>query len=129
MTSIPAEEAREELITLMHAWTAAVGAKDQAYFDRHVDERWRYIDYTGAQRGIAEYLVLIQDVASYTEEFRRFDVRIVAGNVALCTGAYVARVDFHGAPRLEKPLAFTSVWEKRDGVWKALLHHTTSLPA
>ncbi|HYO60018.1 hypothetical protein [Archangium sp.] len=25
---------------------------------------------------------------------------------------------------LEKTLAFSAVWEQRDGVWKALLHHT-----
>lgn len=91
--------------------------------------RWQYIDYTGTKRGIQDYLVLIENVISYVEEFSRHDVRIVGGNVALVTGAYVGKVDLRDAPRLVKHLAFTAVWEHRDGVWKALLHHTTDLPS
>ncbi|WP_257463264.1 nuclear transport factor 2 family protein [Archangium lipolyticum] len=125
MSQLSAEQAKEELLSLMHAWTAAVGAKDHTWFERHADEGWRYTDYTGAQRGIREYLKLIQQVNRYTEEFRHFDVRLVAGTVALITGIYFARVDFQDTGRLEKLLAFSAVWEHRDGVWKALLHHTS----
>jgi len=127
--TISAEDARLELLALMHGWTVAVGAKDDAYFERHVDADWRYIDYTGMQRGIKDYIALIQDVFSYVEDFRQFDVRIVSGNVALITGIYHARADFRGLGLLEKRLAFSAAWEKRDGVWKALLHHTTELPS
>ncbi|WNG41235.1 nuclear transport factor 2 family protein [Archangium violaceum] len=125
MSQLSADQAKEELLSLMHAWTAAVGAKDHAWFERHADADWRYTDYTGAQRGRREYLELIQQVNHYTEEFRRFDVRLVAGTVALITGVYVARVNFQDTGRMEKTLAFSAVWEHRGGVWKALLHHTS----
>lgn len=127
--TISAEEARAELLALMHAWTVAVGASDEAFFQKHVDAGWRYIDYVGMQRGIADYLVIIQDVSSYVEDFRQFDVRIVAGNIALVTGIYHARVNFQSLGLLEKQLVFSAAWQKRDGVWKALLHHTTELPS
>ncbi|MDI3287457.1 nuclear transport factor 2 family protein [Polyangium sp. 15x6] len=122
------ERAKEELLALMHQWTAAVGAKDAGYFDRHVDDSWAYIDSTGAQRGKKDYWMLIQDVTSYTEEFRRFDVRIVAERVALITGVYLGRVELRGGVRLEKLLAFSAVWQQREGVWRALMHHTTDAP-
>ncbi|EPX63952.1 hypothetical protein D187_005085 [Cystobacter fuscus DSM 2262] len=127
MPQISAEQAKQELIPLLHAWTRAVGAKDHAWFDHHVDPSWSYTDYTGAQRGIADYLQLIQNVNWYTEDFQRFDVRIVSGSVALINGVYFARVDFQGSGLLEITLAFSAVWEQRGGVWKALLHHTSKL--
>lgn len=122
------ERAKEELLALMHQWTAAVSAKDAGYFERHVDESWEYIDSTGAQRGKKDYWALIQGVTSYTEEFRRFDVRIVAERVALITGVYLGRVELAGGERLEKRLVFSAVWQQREGVWKALMHHTTDAP-
>jgi hypothetical protein len=45
--TVSVEQAKEELLGLMmHGWTAAVSAKDKAYFDRHVDEDWQYIAFT-----------------------------------------------------------------------------------
>jgi len=129
MTNISVEQAKEELLALMHAWTRAVGAKDAGYFERHVDEGWMYTDYTGAYRGKSDYWKLIQDVTSYVEEFRRFEVRLVAERVALVTGVYLGRVELQGGGRFEKLLAFSAAWELRAGVWTALLHHTTGLDA
>ncbi|MDI1446368.1 nuclear transport factor 2 family protein [Polyangium sp. 6x1] len=122
------EQAEKELLALMHQWAAAVGAKDTGYFERHVDESWQYIDSTGARRGKSDYWELIQGVTSYTEEFRQFDVRIVAERVALLMGVYLGRVELRGGEHLEKLLAFSAVWELRDGVWRALMHHTTDAP-
>lgn len=123
MTNLSVEAAKQEILDLMsHQWTTAVSEKDRAWFDRHVDEQWQYIDYTGAQRGLDDDWAIIQGVASYAEEFRRFDVRLVAGCVALVTGVYLGRVELQGGSRLEKLLSFSAVWELRDGVWKARMH-------
>jgi len=130
MPQVTAAQAQEALRSLLHQWTKAVETQDHAYFHRHMDDDWRYTDYTGALRGKPEYLQIIENVTRYDEDFQRFDVRIVGESVALITGVYVARVDFKGVGHLEKTLAFSAVWELRDGVWRALLHHTTEpIPA
>ncbi len=102
--------------------------QNQAFFHRHMDDGWRYTDYSGAQRGKADYLKIIEGVEQYHEDVRRFDVSIAGGNVALVTGLSHAYVLFKGVGKLEKTLAFSAAWELREGVWTALLHHTTELP-
>ena len=125
MPQVSAEQAREALRSLLSAWTKAVETQDHGFFHRHMDDGWRYTDYTGALRGKPEYLQIIENVTRYDEDFQQFDVRIVGDTVALLTGVYRATVDFKGVGTLEKTLAFSAVWELRDGLWRALLHHTT----
>jgi hypothetical protein len=56
---------------------------------------------------------------------QRFDARIAGEGVALVTGVYRARAEIQGGIALDNTIAFSAVWELQDGVWKALLLHTT----
>ncbi|AUX22503.1 uncharacterized protein SOCEGT47_030060 [Sorangium cellulosum] len=129
MSKITAEQAREEHVALLRAWTQAVGTvKDYGFLDRHLADGWRYIDYNGVHRGKAEYLKLVDSMLSYTQELRQCDVRIVKDDVAIVSGIYRARAELKGDVKLDNTIAFTSIWEIQDGQWKALVHHTTRIP-
>ncbi|AGP38301.1 hypothetical protein SCE1572_29770 [Sorangium cellulosum So0157-2] len=129
MSKITAEQAREEHVALLKAWTKAVGAvKDYGFLDRHLAEGWRYVDYNGVQRGKDEYLKLVDSMLTYTQELRQCDVRIVGGDVAIVSGVYRSRAELKGGVKLDNTIAFTAVWELKGGEWKALVHHTTRIP-
>ncbi|MGK4005260.1 nuclear transport factor 2 family protein [Sorangium sp. So ce1036] len=129
MSKITAEQAREEHVSLLKAWTKAVGAvKDYGFLDRHLSDEWRYIDYNGVPRGKAEYLELIDSMLSYTQEIRHCDVRIVKEDVAIVSGIYRAHTELKGGVKLDNTIAFTAIWEIQDGQWRALVHHTTRIP-
>lgn len=129
MSKITAEQAREEHVALLRAWTRAVGAvKDYGFLDRHLGEGWRYIDYNGVQRGKDEYLKLVDSMVAYTQDLRQLDARIVADDVAIVSGVYHARAELKGGVKLDNTIAFTAVWQLQDGGWKALVHHTTRIP-
>ncbi|WP_233561921.1 YybH family protein [Sorangium cellulosum] len=129
MSKITAEQAREEHVALLKAWTKAVGAvKDYGFLDRHLAEGWRYVDYNGVQRGKDEYLKLVDSMLTYTQELRQCDVRVVGGDVAIVSGVYRSRAELKGGVKLDNTIAFTAVWELKGGEWKALVHHTTRIP-
>jgi hypothetical protein len=130
MPAITAEQARGELRGLHERWTAAVGAvKDYAFLHRHIDDGWLYTDYNGVRRGKDEYLKLVDNITSYTQDVQHFDVRIAGGGVAIVTGVYRALAELKGIPgTLDNTIAFSAIWELQDGLWRALLHHTTRIP-
>jgi hypothetical protein len=130
MSKITAEQAREEHVLLLQAWTKAVGAvKDLDFFERHLGAGWRYTDYNGVQRGKDEYLKLVDSISTYTQELRQIDARVVGDDVAIVSGVYRARAELKGGVKLDNTIAFTAVWQLQDGAWKALVHHTTRIPA
>jgi ketosteroid isomerase-like protein len=129
MTKSTAEQVRGELMLLHQGWTQAVGSvKDYTFLDRHIADGWIYTDYTGVQRGKDEYLRLVAGIASYTQVVRRFDVRVAGGGVGIVSGVYQAHAELKGGVTLDNTIAFSAVWELQDGVWRALLHHTTRIP-
>ncbi|AUX44700.1 uncharacterized protein SOCE26_061670 [Sorangium cellulosum] len=128
MSKITAEQARDELIALFQAWTKAVGAvKDYSFMDRHLAEGWRYVDYSGVQRGKDEYLELVGRILSYTQEIRRFDVRILGDSVAVVSAIYRSTAELKGDVKLDNTIHCCSVWEDQGGVWKSIVHHTTKI--
>jgi hypothetical protein len=127
MAHITEEQAREELTALLAAWPRAVTERDAGYFERHMDDGWRYTDYTGAQRGKAEYLELCKKVVWCTEDHRQLAFRVVGKTVAIVTGIYDAKAEFEGVGTIGLTLAFSAVWEHRDGAWRALLHHSSAV--
>lgn len=129
MSKITAEQAREEHISLLQAWTRAVGAvKDYDFLERHLDDGWRYVDYNGVQRGKGEYLKMVDSMVAYSQELRQIDARIVGDDVAIVSGVYRGRAELKGGVKLDNMIAFTAVWQLQDGGWKALVHHTTRIP-
>jgi len=130
MSGISTEKAKEEITALLHQWVEAVGAHDNAFFERVMDDGWQYTDSTGVRRGKADYIQIIQAVKpGYIEDFKELNFRVVAESVALVTGSYYARAEIIDGGVLEANLAFSAVWEHRQGRWHALLHHSTSLPS
>jgi ketosteroid isomerase-like protein len=129
MSKITAEQARGELLLLFQAWTKAVGAvKEYAFLDRHLDDSWRYTDFNGTERGKDDYRKLVDSIVWYTQDIRQFGVRIVSEDIAIVSGVYHARAELKGGVKPDNTIAFSAVWKLEDGVWKALLHHTTRIP-
>lgn len=128
MPKVDEEQAKEELRRLFQGWTRAVGAeKDYAFLERHLGDGWRYIDLAGAQRERGEYLKFVEQIVSYEQEMRRFDVQLVSDGLAIITGVYHSRGEVKSGLKVENTIAFSAVWALQDGVWRALLHHTTRI--
>lgn len=126
MSNVSAEEARDQVRDLYRQWTKACGAeKDYSFFERHLDPAWLYTDFNGIRRGKEEYYRLVAQLLSYEQEMREIDARMVREDLALITGVYHSRAELTGGVKLENTIIFSALWELRDGVWKALLHHTT----
>jgi ketosteroid isomerase-like protein len=126
MPKITSEQAKDELTPVFRGWADAVGAvKDYAFLDRHLDDGWLYTDFNGMVRGKDEYYKLVDNIVSYIQKIQKFDVRTVSDDIAAVFGVYHALAELKNGTKLDNTIAFTSVWQLRDGVWKGLLHHTT----
>ena len=100
-------------------------AKDYAFLDRHVADGWRYTDFNGVVRGKDEYYKVVDNIISYTQELSKFDVRLVGEDLAIASAVYRALAELKSGAKGDNTIALTSLWQLQDGVWKALLHHTT----
>lgn len=129
MPRITADQAKEQLFQITQTWTKAVGAsKDYAFLDRHLADDWVYTDFNGLQRSKDDYRKLVDTIVSYSQDFQQFDVRLVGEDIAIVTGVYRAGAEVKSGAKLDNTIAFSAVWQLQEGLWRALLHHTTRIP-
>jgi hypothetical protein len=120
------EVAREELRALYAEWFARVGPSPGDFFGRVLSPDWVYIDYLGVRRGKADYEPYVAGVppGAGPREVRDLNVRLF-GDMAVVDGSYAIPGPASGGP--ETVLLFTAIWQRRDGAWVALAHHTSAV--
>jgi ketosteroid isomerase-like protein len=118
------ESLRQELQELYERWFAALGEKDQAFFERTLSDDWHYTDVRGKNRGKQEYLEYIAPIRSDSPVNRVVDLVVRPfGSLVLVHGDYVVGEAF--APPEGSTTRFTALWQREDGKWRALAHHAT----
>ena len=130
MSKMTAEQAKEDLLQMMRAWTEACGGpvKDYAFFERHLDDDFVYTDFHGVRRTKAVYMKFIDVIVWYAQDLRAADVRMLRDDLALFSGVYRSTAEAAGYGSMANTIDFSAVWELRDGVWKCLAHHTVRVP-
>jgi ketosteroid isomerase-like protein len=127
-TADPAQDAREELIKVSHAYDAAIVAKDAKYFEKHFADDGRFIGSDGRvfdKKGyIADYLKP-GDVYK-TAKGDQAHIRIY-GDTAVELGLFVATGTRDGKPFSDRIL-YTATWVKKGGVWKLVAEQGTKAP-
>lgn len=131
MSQVTAEQASEQIRQVYKIWTEAVGGavKDPAFFDRHVDDSWWYVDFHGVKRTKDQYRQLVDTIVWYKQDMKQLSARMVAEDLAAVTGVYDSSAEVVSGERLSNTIIFSALWQLRDGVWKTLMHHTTRVPA
>ena len=118
------EPIRQELQELYATWFAALGEEDPAFFERTLSDDWHYTDVRGRNRGKQEYLEYIAPIRSDVAVNRIVDLVVRPfGSLVLVHGDYVVAEAF--APPEGSTTRFTALWQREDGVWRALAHHAT----
>ncbi|EYF03064.1 nuclear transport factor 2 family protein [Chondromyces apiculatus] len=130
MSTVTTEQAREAMIQLYRGWVKAVGGpdKDYKFFDRHLADGWRYVDYFGVRRDKDEYLALVDTMTFYSQEMRQMEVRFIRDDLIIASGVYYALGEVKSGQKHDNTIIFSAVWELHDDVWRCLLHHTTRVP-
>ena len=126
MSGQPEDALYAEMWRLYEEWFSAIPGDDRSFFERVLADDWHYTNYYGEVRGKAEYLELIAPIAAGSPANRM--VELVArpnDPVVLVHGLYVIPEPF--APAGGSSQRFTAVWIRREGGWKALAHHATTV--
>ena len=122
------ESLHKELWGLYDEWFSALGREDASFFERTLADDWHYTDVRGVNRGKPEYVDYVAPIRSDVPVNRLVDLRVRPfGDVVLVHGDYEVGEEF--APPEGSTTRFTAVWQRQDGVWKALAHHATVLRA
>jgi hypothetical protein len=127
MSDVSTELIRAELWNLYGDWFAAIPRQDHSFFERILSDDWHYTNYLGEVRGKGEYLAYIAPVGADVPPNRLVELIVRPFEpIVLVHGLYVVSDEF--APPAGPDTRFTAVWIRRDGEWKALAHHATTVP-
>lgn len=121
-------QVRDELWRLYEEWFAAIGATDPSFFEATLSDDWVYVDHSGVVRGKDEYLEYIRPVLSDEplNTLKELSVRLLHG-VVIVHGRYLIEAEY--APPGGGDTRFTAIWMHRDGGWRAMAHHSTTVAA
>jgi ketosteroid isomerase-like protein len=124
----PAQDAKEEVIKVSHAYDAAIVAKDAKFFEKHFDDDGRFIGSDGRvfdkKSYSADYLKPSQ--VCKTAKGDQAHIRIY-GDTAVESGLFVATGTRDGKPFSDR-LLYTATWVKKGGVWKLVAEQGTKAP-
>lgn len=124
----PIDLARRELEALYEEWFARVGPDPGDFFERVLAPDWVYIDFTGTERGKADYEPYIAGVPPGAGPRSPRDLRVrLVGDVAIVDGSYAIPWGAPGGAGGETVLRFTAVWRDEGDRWVALAHHTSAV--
>ncbi len=127
MSKPSSEQIHAELTELYARWFAAIPGHDYAFFERVLSDDWHYTNYFGEVRGKREYLTYIAPVGPDVPPNRLVELVVRPFDPIVIThGLYSVADEF--APPAGPDTRFTAVWIHRDGEWKALAHHATTVP-
>ena len=127
MSQLSTTQIHAELSVLYEQWFAAIPSQDHAFFERVLSDDWYYTTYLGAVMGKREYLPYIAPVGPHVPPNRLVELIVRPFEpIVVVHGLYVVSDEF--APPAGPDTRFTAVWVRRDGEWKALAHHATSVP-
>jgi ketosteroid isomerase-like protein len=118
----------QELTAIEHALAASWKKGDCDAWSGHIAEGWSVVHLDGSIISRDQALTMCRGPRSATiESFTVDELSIrLFGDTAVVTGRSVLQL------RAEKPmtvrLRFTDVFVRRDGVWKAVASHASSIP-
>lgn len=127
MSELSTEQIDAELRKLYEDWFLAIPRQDHSFFERVLSDDWHYTNYFGEVRGKREYLTYIAPVRADVPPNRLVELVVRPFMpIVIVHGLYMVSDEF--APPAGPDTRFTAVWERRDGKWKALAHHATTVP-
>lgn len=119
--------ASSELTSAEHAWVNAAIAGDADKVAAALDDGWVGIGPDGQKQTKAEY---IADVKSGKSKLEKYDMGHLTvrtyGSVAIVTGSDTEKSSYAGRDTSGK-FAWTDVFVKRDGKWKAVSSEITKV--
>jgi hypothetical protein len=124
-----------EFRSLYEAWFAAIRDHDRGWFERTLADDFTYIHFEGGtfdKQGLIELDMAVEDADL---GIREMSVELLAPDVALVVGHYYGRdviaddaaiTDaMRSALAAGVELRWSAVWLRREGTWRARLHHGT----
>lgn len=125
-TAAPSEE--QQVIATETEWVEAEVKRDAAVLERVLDERFLINSSKGVPRSKASVIadVLVWTLVSETITDRTV---LVDGDTAIVFGTANFRFAVEGKDEATSAARYTTTYIKRDGRWRALALHMTSLEA
>lgn len=122
----PAPGDEQQVIATEAEWVEAEVKRDAAVLDRVLDERFLINSSKGVPRNKASVIadVLVWTLVSETITDRTV---LVDGNTAIVFGTATFRFAVEGKDEATSAARYTTTYIKRDGRWRALALHMTSL--
>lgn len=112
--------AQSDILALEHAWVEAELHHDSTALARLMSDDLILTEPDGNVLDKAEEVAFTADPDAHLESLETQDVRVqVHGDVAVATGAYHERGNFHGKP-FEHRGRFTDTWVRHDRTWQCI---------
>jgi hypothetical protein len=127
-SNAPAPGDEQQVIATETAWVDAEVKRDAAVLNRVLDERFLVNSSTGVPRDKAS---VIADVLSWKMVSQAITDRtvLVDGDTAIVFGTATFRFAVEGKDDERSAARYTTTYIKRDGRWRALALHMTTLKA
>jgi hypothetical protein len=127
-SEVKAQSDEQQVIAIETAWVDAEVQRDDAVLDRVLDDRFLVNSGKGVPRNKAS---VIADVRGWTLVAETITDRtvLVDGDTAIVFGTASFRFAVDGKDDEVSAARYTTTYVKRDGRWRALALHMTSLNA
>lgn len=127
-SATPSPSAEQEVIATESEWVQAEVDRDAAVLDRVLDDRFLLNSRNGGTR---DKTSLIADVMGWRMLAQTISDRtvVVDGDTAIVFGTATFRFAVEGQDDAVSAARYTTTYVKRDGRWRAIALHMTSLEA
>ncbi|HET9530461.1 MAG TPA: nuclear transport factor 2 family protein [Blastocatellia bacterium] len=127
MKQTEASDLDREFADLMREWFESIRRRDGEWFERVMDDDWRYVMNDGAVKDKRWYISSLQMPfdSGPTAVIHEVATRVY-GDVVIAVGHYSVSGVYQGQD-LSSNTRFTAVWRRADDRWQALSHHATRI--